>query len=89
MDFSSRTVISPDPNLKIDQVGVPIHIAKILTYPEKVTYSNIEKMRKIVTNGPDVHPGANFVETQNGKKFLNSFDSGQTGHQIVMTIQLN
>ena len=86
MDFSSRTVISPDPNLKIDQVGVPIHIAKVLTYPEKVwivffisslfkyylkvTYSNIEKMRQIVLNGPDVHPGANFVETQNGKKFL-------------------
>ena len=36
MDFSSRTVISPDPNLRIDQVGVPIHIAKILTYPQKV-----------------------------------------------------
>ena len=74
VDFSSRTVISPDPNLRIEQVGVPVHVAKILTYPEKVHHANIALMRKLVTNGSDVHPGANFVETTfNGaktKKFL-------------------
>uniref|UniRef100_A0A914UU46 DNA-directed RNA polymerase subunit n=1 Tax=Plectus sambesii TaxID=2011161 RepID=A0A914UU46_9BILA len=37
VDFSGRTVISPDPNLRIDQVGVPVHVAKILTFPERVT----------------------------------------------------
>ncbi|KAK0182168.1 hypothetical protein PV327_000331 [Microctonus hyperodae] len=62
VDFSSRTVISPDPNLRIEQVGVPIHVAKILTYPERVNASNIELMRTLVRNGPDVHPGANFVQ---------------------------
>ena len=36
VDYSSRTVISPDPNLQIDQVAVPQHVAKILTYPERV-----------------------------------------------------
>lgn len=36
MDFSGRTVISPDPNLRIDEVAVPVHVAKILTFPEKV-----------------------------------------------------
>ncbi len=36
VDFSGRTVISPDPNLRIDEVAVPVHVAKILTYPEKV-----------------------------------------------------
>lgn len=36
MDFSGRTVISPDPNLRIDEVAVPVHVAKILTYPERV-----------------------------------------------------
>merc|ERR1719370_2607929 len=41
VDFSSRTVISPDPNLRIEQVGVPIHVAKVLTYPEKVNRANI------------------------------------------------
>ncbi|TRY75843.1 hypothetical protein TCAL_12658 [Tigriopus californicus] len=74
VDFSSRTVISPDPNLRIEQVGVPIHVAKILTYPQKVHAANIELMRELIMNGADVHPGANFVETTfNGmktKKFL-------------------
>jgi len=35
VDFSARTVISPDPNLGVDQVGVPVRVAKIMTYPGK------------------------------------------------------
>ncbi|XP_076809232.1 DNA-directed RNA polymerase III subunit RPC1-like [Clavelina lepadiformis] len=72
VDFSGRTVISPDPNLRIDQVGVPVHVAKVLTYPEKVTRSNIHLMKKLVINGSDKHPGANFIEQRqtNMKKFL-------------------
>uniref|UniRef100_A0A0N4Z3L6 DNA-directed RNA polymerase subunit n=1 Tax=Parastrongyloides trichosuri TaxID=131310 RepID=A0A0N4Z3L6_PARTI len=72
VDFSGRTVISPDPNLKIDQVGVPIHVAKVLTFPEMVTTSNIEKMRILVKNGESKHPGANhLIEGRSGmKKFL-------------------
>ncbi|CAB4015852.1 DNA-directed RNA polymerase III subunit RPC1 [Paramuricea clavata] len=72
VDFSGRTVISPDPNLRIDQVAVPIHVAKILTYPEKVTRANIHFMRKLVENGATQHPGANFIVQQNTKikKFL-------------------
>ena len=62
VDFSSRSVISPDPNLHIDEVGVPEHIAKILTYPERVTPANIQLLRQLVLNGTDKHPGANFVE---------------------------
>uniref|UniRef100_H2ZH13 DNA-directed RNA polymerase subunit n=1 Tax=Ciona savignyi TaxID=51511 RepID=H2ZH13_CIOSA len=72
VDFSGRTVISPDPNLRIDQVGVPVHVAKVLTYPERVTKSNIALMRKIVMNGCDKHPGANFIQQRhnNMKRFL-------------------
>ncbi|XP_033107099.1 DNA-directed RNA polymerase III subunit RPC1-like [Anneissia japonica] len=72
VDFSSRTVISPDPNLRIDEVAVPVHVAKILTYPEKVTNYNKKLMQKLVTNGVDVHPGANFIQQRftNVKKFL-------------------
>ncbi|KAL3989412.1 RNA polymerase Rpb1 domain 5 family protein [Acanthocheilonema viteae] len=72
VDFSGRTVISPDPNLRIDEVGVPIHIAKILTFPEIVNKANIERMRKLVLNGDDIHPGANhIVERATGnKRFL-------------------
>ncbi|XP_076056979.1 RNA polymerase III subunit A [Oratosquilla oratoria] len=62
VDFSSRTVISPDPNLRINEVGVPTEVAKLLTYPERVTSHNIALMRQLVKNGPDVHPGAVFVE---------------------------
>lgn len=40
VDFSGRTVISPDPNLRIDEVAVPVHVAKILTFPEKVSIIN-------------------------------------------------
>uniref|UniRef100_A0A3B3S3Q8 DNA-directed RNA polymerase subunit n=1 Tax=Paramormyrops kingsleyae TaxID=1676925 RepID=A0A3B3S3Q8_9TELE len=72
VDFSGRTVISPDPNLRIDEVAVPIHVAKILTYPEKVNKANIDLMRKLVRNGPDLHPGANFIQQRHMqmKRFL-------------------
>lgn len=70
VDFSGRTVISPDPNLRIDEVAVPERVAKILTYPERVTSHNIEMLRKAVRNGTDVHPGANFVSRDTLKKFL-------------------
>ncbi len=43
VDFSARTVITPDPNLAIDQVGVPRTIAQNLTFPEIVTPFNIDK----------------------------------------------
>jgi DNA-directed RNA polymerase III subunit RPC1 len=63
VDFSSRTVISPDPNLGVDQVGIPSLVAKIMTYPERVNRYNISKLRKAVLNGPDIHPGANIIRT--------------------------
>jgi DNA-directed RNA polymerase subunit A' len=40
VNFSSRTVISPDPRLSINQVGVPLSIAQELTIPESVTDLN-------------------------------------------------
>ncbi|VDM41651.1 unnamed protein product [Toxocara canis] len=84
VDFSGRTVISPDPNLRIDQVGVPIHVAKILTFPEIVNESNMERMRKLVINGDDIHPGANhIVERSTGnKKFLRYGNREQTAEQL-------
>ncbi|KAJ3826441.1 hypothetical protein F5878DRAFT_258749 [Lentinula raphanica] len=70
VDFSGRTVISPDPNLRIDEVAVPQRVAQILTYPERVTSHNMEMLKQAVRNGPDVHPGANFVSRGQNKKFL-------------------
>jgi len=37
-------------------------MAKVLTFPDRVNRYNIEKLRILVRNGPEVHPGANFVE---------------------------
>jgi DNA-directed RNA polymerase III subunit RPC1 len=54
------------------QVAVPRRIAKKLTYPERVTDYNIERLKKAVLNGTTQHPGANYViDGQRGfKKFL-------------------
>lgn len=69
VDFSGRTVISPDPNLKVDEVAVPERVAKILTYPERVFEHNIESLRKAVLNGCNTHPGANYVtDSETGMK---------------------
>lgn len=61
VDFSARTVITPDPSISVNEVGVPIDIVKNLTFPEVVTPHNIEKLRKLVRNGRDIYPGANKV----------------------------
>uniref|UniRef100_A0A183GQP4 DNA-directed RNA polymerase subunit n=1 Tax=Heligmosomoides polygyrus TaxID=6339 RepID=A0A183GQP4_HELPZ len=61
VDFSGRTVISPDPNLRIDEVGVPVFIAMTLTFPEVVNSFNIERMKSLIMTGADKHPGANYV----------------------------
>lgn len=68
VEFTGRTVISPDPNLKITEVAIPILMAKVLTYPERVTHHNIEKLRQCVRNGPFKHPGANFVILPDGTR---------------------
>lgn len=61
VDFSARTVITPDPNLSIDELGVPVKIAKNLTFPEVVNRYNIDAMYALVRNGAEVHPGAKHV----------------------------
>ncbi len=67
VDFSSRTVISPDPNLDINEVGIPLEVAKKLTVPEKVTTWNVERLRQLVVNG-DKYPGANYIIRPDGVK---------------------
>jgi DNA-directed RNA polymerase subunit A' len=73
VDFSSRTVISPDPNLDLAEVGVPESIAKKLTIPEIVTDWNIEKLKKLVINGPDKYPGVNYILRPDGVKIRLDF----------------
>ena len=66
VDFSARTVITPDPILSLDQLGVPRTIALNLTFPEIVTSLNIDKMRRLVQNGPTIWPGAKTIIRDDG-----------------------
>lgn len=62
VDFSARSVITPDPNISIDEVGVPIKIAMNLTFPEIVNEFNRDHLMKIIKNGPDNYPGAKYIK---------------------------
>ncbi|MCL2134159.1 MAG: DNA-directed RNA polymerase subunit A' [Candidatus Bathyarchaeota archaeon] len=73
VDFSARTVISPDPNLDINEVGVPQDVAMRLSVPEKVTAWNIEEMKKFVLNGPENYPGALYIIRPDGKRIRLEF----------------
>ena len=66
VNYSARTVISPDPNLKLNEVGIPIEVAKILTVAEKVTTLNIKRMKDLVSKTS--YPGANYIVRPDGKK---------------------
>ena len=66
VDFSARSVITPDPQLKIAELGVPIKIAKNITFPERVNKRNISFLTKLVRNGPDTWPGAKILQRAGG-----------------------
>ena len=68
VDFSARTVITGDPIIDIDQVGVPQSVAMRLTYPEIVNSFNMEKMRERVIRGPAEYPGARYVIRPDGTR---------------------
>ena len=71
VDFSARSVITPDPNLELDQLGVPIKIACNLTIPETVNTLILKRLTKLVENGPNKWPGAKTIIKNNGElKYL-------------------
>ena len=67
VDFSARSVITPDPNLSISELGVPLKIVKNLTKPVIVNEKNRLSLLKLVQNGPDEYPGAKILERKNGE----------------------
>jgi len=67
VNFSSRTVISPDPNLKINEIGVPMEIATTLTVNETVNSLNKKYLKKLVESS-SVYPGANYIIRPDGKR---------------------
>jgi DNA-directed RNA polymerase III subunit RPC1 len=95
VEYSARTVITPDPNLRIDQVGVPRQMALVLTYGEKVNARNIKRLRLAVKNGPNVYPGANYISLKGdptplslafhrNKKLMDTISIGDTVHRHLV-----
>jgi len=67
VEFSARSVITPDPNLSVAEIGVPLEIAMNLTSPEAVTPYNLDKLYKLVQNGADKWPGAKTIVRKDGR----------------------
>jgi DNA-directed RNA polymerase III subunit RPC1 len=84
VDFSGRTVISPAPNLSIEQVALPEPIAKKMTYPERVFQHNIETMRVHIRNGPSKWAGANQIHRK-GEEIKRSLQFGNR-HEIARNL---
>ncbi|WP_135826832.1 DNA-directed RNA polymerase subunit A' [Halorussus ruber] len=68
VNFSARTVISPDPTLSLNEVGVPERVAREMTQTMNVTDRNVEEAQRYVANGPEGHPGANYVKRPDGRR---------------------
>ncbi|MFC7200587.1 DNA-directed RNA polymerase subunit A' [Halospeciosus flavus] len=68
VNFSARTVISPDPTLSLNEVGVPDRVATEMTQTMVVNEQNIERAKQYVRNGPETHPGANYVKRPDGRR---------------------
>lgn len=92
VDFSARSVITPDPNLSIRELGVPLKIAKNITKPVVVNDSNKDFLMKLIQNGPDVYPGAKILEKKNGDNISLRYmdrnsvvlENGDTVHRHMM-----
>jgi len=74
VNFSARTVISPDPLLSINEVGVPIKAARELTVPMHVNEHNLAMIKEMVARGPEPPetgeylPGVNYVIRPDGRR---------------------
>lgn len=86
VNFSARTVISPDPNLSINEVGVPIKMARELTVKVRVTPYNIEEVKELVRRGPSPAPpkgkiyipGANYITRPDGRRIKVTVENAET-----------
>ena len=83
-DFTSRTVITADPILSIQQVGVPRSIASTLTVRERVTHFNQERLHELIARGPDRHPGANYIIRDDGGVIDLKFVRNKNDLQLVV-----
>mmetsp|Transcript_32891 Transcript_32891/g.37873 ORF Transcript_32891/g.37873 Transcript_32891/m.37873 type:complete len:1758 (-) Transcript_32891:11-5284(-) len=74
VNYSCRSVISPDPYIGTNEIGLPRYFAETLTYPTPVTDINIGEMRKLVERGAFQYPGARWVEFAERRVDLSKMD---------------
>jgi DNA-directed RNA polymerase II subunit RPB1 len=92
VDFSARSVITADPNISIEELGVPLKIAKNITKPVVVNDANRNFLMKLIENGPNQHPGAKILEKKNGEtislRYINitkvHLENGDIVHRHMM-----
>ena len=92
VDFSARSVITADPNISIEELGVPLKIAKNITKPVVVNDANRNFLMKLIENGPNQHPGAKILEKKNGEtislRYINitkiHLENGDVVHRHMM-----
>jgi len=82
VNYSARTVISPDPFIDINEVGVPLSIAQELTTSVVVNEKNIEKLREMIKRYPN-WPTINYVIKPDGrKKKVNELNKEEISKEI-------
>ncbi|KAI9293532.1 beta and beta-prime subunits of DNA dependent RNA-polymerase [Neoconidiobolus thromboides FSU 785] len=86
VNYAARSVISPDPNIETNEIGIPPVFATTLTYPEPVTHYNVKKLRDAVIKGPKVWPGATHVQHEDGT--LTQLEALSTESRIALANQL-
>lgn len=86
VNYAARSVISPDPNIETNEIGVPPVFARKLTFPEPVTSHNFKDMQQAVINGVDKWPGASAIENENGQMI--NLRNKSTEDRIALANQL-
>ncbi|GIQ86444.1 DNA-directed RNA pol I, largest subunit, partial [Kipferlia bialata] len=87
VNYAARSVISPDPWIATDEVGIPSVFATTLTFPEGVCDANLKRLSKSVRNGPNQWPGANFLQDELGRMINLGKKSDEERAAIAKTLQ--
>ena len=83
VDSCARSVITADPNMSIVQLGVPVEIAQNLTFPEKVDKNNYDRLAAMVSNGPDIYPGAKEYQSKECKRYRRDLHDGRNKTTVL------
>jgi len=85
VDFSGRTVITADPTLSAEELGVPLEIAMILTKPVPVTAENFDECWERVLRGPHVYGGANsIIKFIKGRKYIVDLKLTKDRNELIL-----